>query len=201
MIETAENRCQTNGRMKVSWRVGQILYREDRQGMESRSRMLEWARAAWGLAALFGSLPLASRILLGTWGFSEAAEIAFLCLAVGTYLEIRARRRNRALRDDAAALERALRLAAEGRNTDAITALSRALQVSPRLWQAYQYRGQLRLREPESWSDALADFNEAIRLAPKEAFLYALRGQTYEALGDESAARRDQQTALALREN
>jgi tetratricopeptide (TPR) repeat protein len=163
--------------------------------------MLQWGRAAWGLAALFGSLPVASRILLGTWGFSEAAELAFLCLAAGTYLEILGHRRKKALRDDAAALERALGLASEGRVEDAVAALTKALRVSPRLWQAYQYRGQIRLREPESWSEALADLNEAIRLAPKEAHLYALRSQAYELLGDDSSARRDQQTALGLREN
>lgn len=162
--------------------------------------MLQWARAAWGLAALFGSLPVANRILLGNWGFSEAADLAFLCLALGVYLEVRGRR-VKALRDDALALEQALALAAEGRVAGAIEVLTKALRLSPRLWQAYQYRGQLRLRDPGSWSEALADLNEAIRLAPHEAHLYSLRSQIYELLGDGFSARQDQQTALALREN
>jgi len=169
--------------------------------METRSRIEQWRRAAWALAALFGSLPIASRFLLGHWEFSEAAELAFLCLALGAYLEIRGRRRVKALRDDAAALERALTLAAEGRTEDAIAVLTSAVRVSPRLWQAYQYRGQLRLGESDTWSEALSDLNEAIRLAPKESHLYALRSQVYERLGDDSSARRDQQTALALRDN
>lgn len=162
--------------------------------------MLQWGRAAWALAALFASLPVASRVLLGSWGFQEAGELGFLCAVLGTYLEIRGRRRLKALRDDAAALERALSLASEGRTGDALAVLTKALRISPRLWQAYQYRGQIRLREPESWSAALADFNEAIRLAPAESHLYRLRGQAYELLGDEASAREDQERAVALRD-
>jgi tetratricopeptide (TPR) repeat protein len=167
--------------------------------MRNRSRILQWARAAWGLAALFGSLPVATRIFLGSWGFPEAAELSFVCLAAGTYLEIRGRRTLRALRDDATALERALSLGAQGRSGEAEAVLTNALRISPRLWQAYQYRGQLRLREPESWSAALADFNEAIRLAPKESHLYILRSQVYGLLGDDGSARKDQETAVSLR--
>jgi Flp pilus assembly protein TadD len=78
--------------------------------------------------------------------------------------------------------------------------LTKALRISPRLWQAYQYRGQIRLREPDSASAALADFNEAIQLAPAESHLYRLRSQAYELLGDETAAREDQKRAAALRD-
>jgi tetratricopeptide (TPR) repeat protein len=166
--------------------------------MKYTSRMRQWARAAWGLAILLASLPVASRVFLGSWGFPEAADLSFLCLAAGAYLEITGRRRLRALRDDAAALEKALSLATEGRIEPAIAILTRAIRLSPRLWQAYQYRGQLRLRESDSWGDALADFNEAIRLAPKESHLYALRSEAYRQLGDDSSARRDSETALAL---
>jgi len=168
--------------------------------MKYTSRRRQWARGAWGLALLLASLPVVSRIFLGNWGFPEAADLSFLCLAAGTYLEITGRRRLRALRDDAAALERALSLATEGRIEPAIAILTRAIRLSPRLWQAYQYRGQLRLREPESWNAALADFNEAIRLAPKESHLYRFRSEAYRLLGDESSAQRDSETALALRD-
>ena len=107
----------------------------------------------------------------------------------------------KALRDDAAALDRALSLASEGRHAEAVAVLTKALRISPWLWQAYQYRGQIRLREPETWSEALADFNEAIRLAPREAHLYGLRSQAYGFLGDAAAAEKDQETAATLREN
>ena len=166
--------------------------------MNYTSRMGRWARAAWGLALLFASLPIASRVLLGSWGFPEAAELSFLCLVAGAYLELSGRRRLRALRDDAAALEKALSLATEGRIEPAVAILTRAIRLSPRLWQAYQYRGQLRLREPETWDAALADFNEAIRLAPKESHLYALRSEAYRLLGDDAKSQKDSAMALAL---
>ena len=168
--------------------------------MEARSRMLQWGRACWGLAALFASLPVTSRILLGSWEFREAAELGFLCAVLGAYLEFRGRRRLKALRDDAAALDRALSLASGGRTEEALAVLTKALRISPRLWQAYQYRGQIRLRDPGLGSDALADFNEAIRLAPAESHLYRLRSQAYELLGDEASAREDQERAAALRD-
>lgn len=166
--------------------------------IEFKSRMRQWSRAAWGLALLLVSLPVASRLLLGAWGFPEAGELAALCFMAGLYLEVLGRRRWRTLRDDAEALERALALAAQGRTEEAIARLTRALRVSPRLWQAYQYRGQLRLRQPESWEAALSDFGEAIRIAPRESQLYALRSQAFVVLGDEESARRDSETARAL---
>lgn len=168
--------------------------------MESRSRLRQWARVAWGLAALLGSLPVVSWLLLGSWGFSEAAELAVLSFLVGCYLEILGRRRWRTLRDDALVLERALSLAAEGRDEEAIARLTQALRISPRLWQAYQYRGQLRSRRPETWQAALADLDEAIRLAPREGHLYALRSHIFALMGDEISARQDSETAETLRD-
>ena len=160
--------------------------------------MRQWSRVAWGLAGLLGSLPVVSRLLLGSWGFPEAAELAALCFLVGCYLEILGRRRWRTLRDDAMALERALSLAAEGRDDEAIARLTQALRISPRLWQAYQYRGQLRARRPQTWQAALDDFDAAIRLAPREAHLYSLRSHLFALLGDETAARHDSETAEML---
>ena len=45
---------------------------------------------------------------------------------------------------------------------------------------------------------ALRDFSEAIRLAPGEAHLYALRGHAYSLLGDEPASRSDYARAAEL---
>ncbi len=136
--------------------------------MKYTSPMLQWSRAVWGMALLFGSLPVASRVLFGAWGFPEAGQMSVLCLIAGTYLQIHGRRRFKRLRDDAAVLAEALRLAAEGDTRQATALLTRVIQVSPRLWQAYQYRGQIRLQDPDSWDAGLADLNEAIRLAPRE---------------------------------
>jgi tetratricopeptide (TPR) repeat protein len=147
-----------------------------------KSRVRQWSRAAWGLSVLFGSLPLASKLFLGSWGFEGAAELAFLCLMLGTYLHILSRRRAKALRDSAAFLEQAMQMAAAGETEGAIGLLTKAIRLSPRLWQAYQYRGELYLRSdlPDA---ALQDFTEAIRLAPEEPHLHALRQQAQAANG------------------
>jgi tetratricopeptide (TPR) repeat protein len=128
------------------------------------------------MSLLFASLPLASKLFLGSWGFEGAAELAFLCLVLGTYLHILSRRGAKALRDSAAFLEQAIQLAATGEIDEAIGRLTKAIRLSPRLWQAYQYRGELYLRSdlPDA---ALQDFTEAIRLAPEEEHLHALRRQ------------------------
>ena len=71
-------------------------------------------------------------------------------------------------------LERAGRLATSGRTARAIVVLTAVIRLSPKLWQAYQYRGELHLREGNP-AAAADDFAEAIRLAPEELHLYLLR--------------------------
>jgi tetratricopeptide (TPR) repeat protein len=159
----------------------------------------QWARTAWALALLFGSLPLASKLFLGGWSFEGAAEIACLCGALGVYLQVRAGRRLRALPDSAALLDEAIQLASSGEVDRAIAVLTQAIRLDPRLWQAYQYRGELRLRDPESVDDALQDFTEAIQLAPQEPHLYLRRSQIYLLLGDDFAGVKDRKTAEELR--
>lgn len=134
--------------------------------MNFRARAKQWSRAAFALAGLFASLPLAGKLLLGAWGFQGAADIAFLCFVVGAYLHFVGSRHLRT-KDDAAWLEEALRLGQSGQTGEAVARLTGLIRRSPRLWQAYQYRGQLWLRQPETWEAAARDFTEAIRLAPK----------------------------------
>ena len=148
------------------------------------------------MAAVFGSLPLASRIFLGNWGFDGAMEIGFLCLIAGVYFHI-ASRRFPAIPDPATSLERAGESVSEGRNEQAIALLTEEIRLSPHLWQAFQYRGELLLARAQA-EVALRDFSEAIRLAPGEAHLYALRGHAYSLLGDESRSRSDYARAAAL---
>ena len=167
--------------------------------MKFQTRARQWSRAAWALAALFATLPLAGRILMGSWAFQGAGELAGLCLVLGTYLHF-VGQRHRVLRDDAAALERALQLAAAGQTGTALRQLSEIIQVNPRLWQARQFRGQVYVRSHESWDRAMEDFSEAIRLAPKEAHLYVLRAQLHSVMGDDAAAQQDYQAAASLRE-
>lgn len=167
--------------------------------MNFQSRARQWSRAAWMLAALFATLPLAGRIVMGGWAFQGAGELAGLCLVLGTYLHFIGHR-HRVLRDDAAALERALKLAAAGQTATALRELSEIIRLNPRLWQARQFRGQVHLRNRERWDRALEDFSEAIRLASKESHLYILRAQLYSLMGEEAAAQHDYQMAASLRE-
>ncbi len=132
-----------------------------------------WSRTALALAVLLGSLPLAGRLFLGAWGFPGAAELAVVCVIVASYLQLSARR-YRPIPDTALILERALSLADSGDTDTALALLTEAIRLDPRVWQAWQYRGQMRLLR-EEWRAALEDFEEALRLAPEEADLRLLR--------------------------
>ena len=157
----------------------------------------QWSRAAFGIAAVFGSLPIASRILLGDWEFEEAAGIACLCVIAGVYFKVVDRRAFRAVPDPAAMLDQANQLAAAGRTDRALARLSEAIRLSPRFWQAYQYRGELHLMHQRA-AAALDDLNQAISLAPGEPHLYVLRSHAHLALGDEAASAQDQEMASSL---
>ena len=74
----------------------------------------------------------------------------------------------------------------------------KCFKLSPRLWQARQYRGQMRLAEPDAVESALKDFTEAIRLAPDEPHLYILRSHVFSLLGRDSFARADLEVAARL---
>lgn len=169
-----------------------------RSRMAFRLRARQWSRAAWALAALFASLPLSSRIFLGVWGFDAAAGIACLSLIAGTYLHILSRRSLPAMPDPASVLDEALALARSGRVDQATEELTEVIRLSPWVWQAFQYRGELYLLQPDSLGRAVEDFSEAIHLAPEEPHLYALRGHAYGLLGDELSARQDIERAAVL---
>lgn len=126
------------------------------------------------MAILLASLPLAARLLLGSWEFPEALGVACLCGFAGAYLHLVSRRRRRAVPDPASTLEDAFEMAQAGQIDEAIALLTREIRRTPKLWQAYQYRGQLHLAKGEA-GPALSDIDEAIRLAPGETDLYLLR--------------------------
>src|SRR5205823_1899899 len=111
----------------------------------NRGRARQWSRTAFALAALFGSFPVAGRLLLGEWTFEGATGIACLWLAIGLYLHIRARR-VKPVPDSAAMLDEALRLFSIGEPGPANAVLARAIRENPRFWQAYQCRGEWRLQ-------------------------------------------------------
>jgi cytochrome c-type biogenesis protein CcmH/NrfG len=134
-----------------------------------------WSRAAWSLAIVFGSLPVVGRLVEGDWEFVSAAEIACLLLIVGAYFHFRSRR-HITKPDPATLLDQASQLAANGRMDRAVALLTKTIRQSPKLWQAYQYRGELRLRLGEI-ELAAQDFSDAIRLAPDEPHLRRLLEQ------------------------
>jgi tetratricopeptide (TPR) repeat protein len=146
----------------------------------SRSRLRQWSRSAFALAALFASFPLVARWILGAPAFDEALGIAGLCLVIGAYLYIRSRRLAHAP-DPAALLDEAIRLVSVGDARRARRLLNRLIEENPRFWQAYQCRGEVRVMAGEI-GDALDDFDEAIRLAPEEPHLYELRARAEELL-------------------
>ena len=138
-----------------------------------RSRLRQWSRSAFALAALFASFPLAARLFLGEPAFDEALGFAGLCIAIGTYLYIRSRRQIHAP-DPAALLDEAIRLASVGEHRRARRILDHLIDENPRFWQAFQCRGEVRTLAGEI-GDALDDFDEAIRIAPDEPHLRELR--------------------------
>lgn len=135
----------------------------------------QWSRAAWALALLFGSLPIVGRFVLGDWEFAGAAEISCLLLLAGAYFHFRSRR-YAAKPDPATLLDQANQLAANGRIDRAVRLLTKTIRQSPKLWQAYQYRGELHLRLGD-FALAAQDFSDAIRLAPDEPHLHLLLEQ------------------------
>jgi tetratricopeptide (TPR) repeat protein len=164
-----------------------------------RERARQWSKQAWAVALVLGSLPFAGRLVLGIWGFGGAAELACLFLIVGAYFHFVSGGGPVTMPDPAAMLDQANQLAAEGRIDRAIALLTKTIRQSPKLWQAFQYRGELYLGLGAAAALAVRDFSEAIRLAPNEPHLYVLRGQAYGLLGDDASARSDYQRAEVAR--
>ena len=131
-----------------------------------------WSRAAWALALVFGSLPIVGRLVEGDWEFVSAAEIACVLLIAGAYFHVRSRL-HITKPDPATLLDQANQLAANGRTDRAVMLLTKTIRQSPKLWQAYQYRGELRLRMGQV-ELAAQDFSDAIRIAPDEPHLRVL---------------------------
>lgn len=141
----------------------------------TRSRARQWSRSAFALSVLFASFPIVGRLVLGEWAFEGAGGIAGLWLFAGVYLHIRSRRL-RSTADGAALLDEAIQVAGAGDPAGAAAILDRAIAENPRLWQAYQYRGELRLATGDT-AGAAADFDRAIAIAPQEPHLYELRSR------------------------
>src|SRR5215471_14245426 len=163
------------------------------------SQARRWSRAALALGILFAGFPLVGVLFLGTWEFDGSLGIACLFLIAAAYLYLAGRPRRPPLPDPSTILDEAIQLAASGETDRGIQLLDELLRLSPRLWQARQYRGQMRLAEPSAAEAVLQDFTEAIRLAPEEHHLYVLRSHIFTLLGRDASARADLETAARLR--
>jgi tetratricopeptide (TPR) repeat protein len=163
----------------------------------NRAKASQWSRTALAMAALLASLPVACRIFVGSWGFDGAIEAACLCLVVGAYFHIQSRGNFPVLPDSATILDRAIELGASGHVEEATGLLTEALRLSPRLWQAWQYRGEMSLAQGDA-AAAVRDFSAAIALAPREPYLYALRAQAHHVYGESADAQADYEAAVAL---
>ncbi len=133
---------------------------------------------------------------MGGWDFAGAADLSCVCLIFGIYFHFVGRRFS-SVPDASSLLDQAHHLAAFHRTEEAIAVLSETIRLSPQLWQAYQYRGELYIRE-NALEPAIHDFTRAIRLAPREPHLYAWRAYARTLLGDQEAARNDYDVADAL---
>ncbi len=161
-------------------------------------RARQWPRVALWMAILFASLPLASKLFMGSWGFDGAPGLACLFLVAAAYLYLKGRGDRPPIPDSSLILDEALRLAALGDNDHALALLDEAFRLSRDLWQARQYSGQVRLGRPDALESALRDFTEAIRLAPGEPHLYVLRSHVFTLLGRDFEARADLEIAALL---
>ena len=131
---------------------------------------------------------MAARIVLGAWAFQEAGAISVICFAIAAYLHLRSRGRMPTIPDGATLMDRASRLTASVRMAKAISVLTKALGLDRRLWQAFQYRAELRASQGD-YRGALEDVSQAIRLAPREEHLYQLRARLYQAMGPDETSR------------
>ncbi|MFN6471542.1 MAG: tetratricopeptide repeat protein [Nostoc sp. SerVER01] len=92
-----------------------------------------------------------------------------------------------------------------GRNEEAITAYSRALEGnsewgSAKIADLYFSRANL-YYDRRDYRRSIADYNEVLRLNPKNASAYALRGLAYQRRGDNQAAIKDFNSAVRIDPN
>ena len=92
-----------------------------------------------------------------------------------------------------------------GRNEEAITAYSRAIEAnsewgSGKIADAYLNRANL-YSDRKDYRLAIADYDQVLRVNPKNAVAYALRGLNYQRRGDNQAAIKDFNSAVRIDPN
>ena len=88
----------------------------------------------------------------------------------------------------------------KGKNYQAITALTQAIEVEPKYAEAYVKRG-LAYYQLTRYKDAIADYTQTLSLNQYSADAYVSRGDAYRALGDVPRAIADYTASLKKRKN
>jgi tetratricopeptide (TPR) repeat protein len=88
----------------------------------------------------------------------------------------------------------------EGRHTQALVYLNRAIAISPRYADAYNNRGMTYYHQG-NFTQAVADYNQAIALRPNWAEVYVNRGAVFASQGNFAGAMTDYNKAIALNPN
>lgn len=97
-------------------------------------------------------------------------------------------------------VEEGKKLLMDGRKSQAVEVLTRAIAQDPKYKDAYSWRA-VALSEIGRPQDALADYTKAIELDPNDAYLYDQRSMLYRnVLRDKEKAEVDKEKAFALRE-
>jgi len=84
-----------------------------------------------------------------------------------------------------------------GRNIEAISSYTDAIEIDPNFTYAYQARGEC-LQKIKEYERAIEDFTEVIRTKPRSSKAYENRSKTYSAIGETIRAKADAQKASFL---
>ena len=99
--------------------------------------------------------------------------------------------------EDEDAFDKGVKLMSQQDYIEAIHAFSTAIQIIPRDYQAYNYRGVARALTGE-YGEAIADYSKAIEIRPRYAEAYNNRGFARTQIGDLGNAINDYSRALEI---
>jgi len=94
-------------------------------------------------------------------------------------------------------VNKGLKLISQQRYDEAIKAFSTAIEIIPRDYQAYNYRGVTRALKGD-FDKAIADYNKALKIRPRYAEAYNNRGFAHTQKGDLQRALNDYSRALEI---
>jgi tetratricopeptide (TPR) repeat protein len=87
-----------------------------------------------------------------------------------------------------------------GRYDDAISYFSKAIEIDPRLVEAYKNRGNIYSRMGK-YDQAILDYNKALEIDPADAWVYHYRGNAYHKKGNDDQAISNYNKAFEMNPN